>query len=489
MKKTGIFFAVLFACVSPAARPCSAQGLLTLDGYIAQVDANNAEVKSADLSIDATGKKILELDLTYSPYFSGSVNCVDDKSGVSFGSTLPVDTMEALSLDLGLVKKFATGSSVTFGYSDSAAKFDLMYPTSLLANTPAVSSFSGYEIKPFVKVEQSLLKDIGEGLTVSGINKAKAAARAGQYLQLFRKQQIQLGARRSYLALSLAREVVEFRKSSLARAEEILKWNEKKLSMDLADKSDLLQSQAAYKLRQLNLQMAVEDEINACRDFNELRNGTQDTVDEQLEKLPDLGKYYLNISTLTRSGRRADVLSAEELYSSAVFAEREAKYRSGPELSAFGYASLHGLALDSSDAFGQVADAEKPTYTVGLNFSAPFDLSTIKKVNSGYALDVNSAEQALREAELSESNDWNKLLKDWNNVKIRLNSAMEIRDIQNERVAAEKEKFGRGRTTTFELLAAQNDLDDSILSVYRLVLEEFLVFSQTELYDTAPLKN
>ncbi|MHB9156059.1 MAG: hypothetical protein ACYC5N_10305, partial [Endomicrobiales bacterium] len=75
----------------------------------------------------------------------------------------------------------------------------------------------------------------------------------------------------------------------------------------------------------------------------------------------------------------------------------------------------------------------------------------------------------------------------WANVKTRLAIAVEIKDVQEKRVAAEQNKFARGRTTTFLLLTAENDLDDATLSMYRLVFEEFITAAQAELYNTRPL--
>jgi hypothetical protein len=59
--------------------------------------------------------------------------------------------------------------------------------------------------------------------------------------------------------------------------------------------------------------------------------------------------------------------------------------------------------------------------------------------------------------------------------------------VQEQRVANEQKRFERGRSTTFLLLTAENDLDDATLSVYRLVMEEMLIAAQAELFNTQPL--
>jgi outer membrane protein TolC len=55
-------------------------------------------------------------------------------------------------------------------------------------------------------------------------------------------------------------------------------------------------------------------------------------------------------------------------------------------------------------------------------------------------------------------------------------------------VESEQKRFQRGRTTTFLVLNAENDLDDATLSVYRLIFEELLTKAQAELFNTKPIQ-
>jgi outer membrane protein TolC len=89
----------------------------------------------------------------------------------------------------------------------------------------------------------------------------------------------------------------------------------------------------------------------------------------------------------------------------------------------------------------------------------------------------------------SAQNDWDQLETSWVNVKSRLELAKEIMKIQDARVKAEQRKFEKGRTTTFLMLSAENDLDDAILSVYRTVFEEMMTLAQAELFNTKPINN
>jgi glycosyltransferase involved in cell wall biosynthesis len=109
-------------------------------------------------------------------------------------------------------------------------------------------------------------------------------------------------------------------------------------------------------------------------------------------------------------------------------------------------------------------------------------------ITKGYKKDFYAAQQSLSNALIAEKNDWDQLTTTWKNVKSRLALAVQIRDVQEKRVAAERQKYSRGRTTTFNLLTAENDLDDSTLNMYRLVYEELITAAQAELYNTQALQ-
>jgi outer membrane protein TolC len=493
MKKTTfIFLSVLFCCAFQpllAQNAAPAKGVLGLDDYLKQVGKSNPDILSANLSVDSLGKKVLEMDMIYSPIFMGNYTSIDDKSGPGYDSTLIAKELKATVWNFGLSKKWTTGSSTTLGYTNTAANLDLLTPYEPFGPSgPQLYNFNGYDIKPYLRLDQSLLRDFMSRLTKAGINKAKAATRAGQYMQVFRAQQTLFKARSTYLMLSLYREVVNFRHEELSRAEDILQWTQNRVDLDLADKGDLMQVQALYRLRKLTLQLALEDEKNTCRDFNELRGASSDSAAEELEKLSGIVSSCSGITELSRSGERADVLAARASYESSEYAKTETKYRSFPEISAYGMASLHGLDLMKySEALRQVSEQEKPAYTVGVNLIVPLDFFTLAKVRKGYDLDYQSAGETLQKAEISAKKDWEKLLVTWNNVKARLAIAQEIQLIQSDRLANEQLKFKRGRTTMFQLIGAENDLDDATLNAYRLMIEELLTYYQVELYDTKSL--
>jgi len=212
------------------------------------------------------------------------------------------------------------------------------------------------------------------------------------------------------------------------------------------------------------------------------------TAAGDLEKLADKITKYSDVASLARNGNRADVLAARASYRNAELADRETYFRSLPELSLTAMYSLNGLALNYSDAASQVDQGKQPTTTVMLSAVIPLDYWTLTKVQDGYHRDYTAAQAQLQKAELDASDKWAELVQNWTDVKSRLNLAQEIKGIQEKRLAHEQKRMQSGRSTTFNVLTAANDLDDATLNVYRMVFEELVTAAQADLFNTQAFK-
>ena len=458
--------------------------VLSLERYLHQVEELNPQIQGTDVSIKGMEEKSLEMDMVYSPYVNAGYTFSLDKSGSSFGSSLPLEESKTHQWEASLTKKTSLGTQVSTGYSNMSGSFTLTEPAEITKDN-TTDHFTGYEAKPFVRVEQSLLRDFMSGLTQSGIDKSKAQVRAGQWRLVFQKQEILLKARSAYWALSLAREVVTFRKASLKRTEKLLEWTRKQVGLDLMDQSDLLQTEAAYEMRGLSLQEAEENEKKAGRDFNRFLGKVGEKTGFRIEKIAGQIQNLDNPPELKALGTRADLLAMKAEHQSYVFAERETKFRSMPEVSFIGEYSLNGRDTDSSETYEQVCNADKPVYTVGVTCTVPLDYKTLKKVREGFHKDLTASEEYLRSTENGIQNDWEQLLKDWKTVHSKIKLAEKIRVIQENRVENEEKRFERGRTTTLQRIDAENDLDDATLNLYQLIYQKLLIEAEAELYNTA----
>ncbi len=470
MKK--IKFLLLFAVFACAADAVCAQ-TLSMRQYLDLVAENNSELKSVQAGIDALKGKLAEIDRVYSYFFSASLTYGDDRSGKPFVvDSATMDRVSAFSADVNVSRRFETGTQATVGLQGSYGNNDYK----------AGTDYEVAELAPFIRLEQSLLKEWNGGKTKASIAQAKANANSALYLLEYKKQKILLEAKLAYWNLSYCRTVIDFRRSSLERTKKITDWNRKRYDLDLAEKSDMLQSQAAFKQRELNLKLAYEQEVKASRDFNRFISISDPKGKYQVEAFITAGNNFEKDKKLEKKGTRADVLSAEEDVLSAFQAQLLSQKSMGADLVFVGQFALNGVNKDFSKAGSDLGELNKPSYSLGLKYTLPLDFTLRTAVNEGYKAAKISAEKTVENAKLQESSDWFQLVDNWNNAKSRLALSVEIRDIQQKRNEEEQNLLKKGRSTTYLVLQSEQDLDDSYLSMLQNILELISIYEQAEAF-------
>ena len=469
MKKLKLLFLLGFMA---AAVPASGE-MLTMGQYLDLVAENNSELKTVQANIDAVKGKLAEIERVYSYFLSAGVSYIDDQSGRPFAvNSTTMRRTSVFSTDVNVSRQFETGTQLSLGLQSSYEDYNFK-------NTP---NYDVNDIAPFIRLEQSLLKNWNGENTKAGMAQARANANSILYLLEYKKQGILLNAKLSYWNLSYTRTVIDFRRSSLDRTKKILEWNQRRFSLDLAERSDLLQSQAAFKMRELNLKLAYESEVKSSRDFNRLINVSDPRVNYDVEAFITAGKNFEKDKKLEKKGTRADVLSAMEDVITAMQAQLLSERVMGSDLVFTGQFVLNGVNRDFSKASSDLAELNKPTYSVGLRYTVPLDFSLRKTINKGYESAKIAAEKALENAKLQESSDWLQLVDNWNNAKARYALTIEIRDIQQKRNEEEQSLLRKGRSTTYLVLQSEQDLDDTYLSMLQNILELMGICEQAEAF-------
>lgn len=457
-----------------AAEPAS----LPLEAYLDQVRAGHAGLRAAEETARSIPLMAQEAELIYSPLFRATGGRVDNRAEGS--SPLQPERTIAGAWDLALSKKFSTGTTLS-------ADYGLNYTHILYAPIPGFPaalfpSAPFYDARPSLTVSQSLLRDFLGGMTDAGLRRTRALAAAGAAASRYRARAILLQAEMAYWTASLARDTVEFSRSSADRTNRLIQWTEKKVGLNLAEDSDLLQVRAAGKLRELNLRMAEQDLAAAERALNALRGRTDRAVPDALERINERLNATIAPAPVA-TATRLDVEAAELAVAAAEQGDRETRYRSLPEINAFGTVALNGHDPAAGGASGEAFEGDHPTYTVGVAFVAPLDVSTLRRARAGYAAQSAAARRDAEQARLNASQDWSRLAERWEDVTSRLALAREIEALQQQKLAAETQRFSEGRTTTFQLLQFEEEFSQAQLTRLRLGLERLLLEAQARFYN------
>jgi hypothetical protein len=217
-----------------------------------------------------------------------------------------------------------------------------------------------------------------------------------------------------------------------------------------------------------------------------LINISSDKVDYEIDSIEKLGEKFKFIKGLEEmDGKRADTLSVIASADSYVYAQKAAVKNIGSDLKVVGKYALTGVDSNISNSFSQLKADKYSSFMIGLNFSLPLDFSVQKSVIEGYDYDIMSSKKQIEQAELSESNGWLQLLQDWDDKKTEYLISKDVFEIQQERNKEEQKLLRTGRSTTYQVLESEQDLDDAILSVYQTSMNAIFVYLESEmLYNT-----
>lgn len=454
---------------------------LTLDRYLAQVREGNPAVRSAEDTAAAVPLMADEAGMAFSPLFRASGTRVDDRAQGS--SALQPERTIAGVWSVGLSKTFFTGTTASVDYGLNYAH---IFPAPIPGLPPSLAAgfFPAapyYDARPSVSLTQSLLRDFLGGATDASVRRVELQAAAAAAGSRYRARLMAFQAEQAYWTASLARDVLEYDRASLERAQKLIESTEKKVALNLSEKSDLLQVQAGGKLRELNLRMAEQDVVGAERTLETWRGRAGATVAEELEHI-NARLDGAVAPAPAPSGTRLDVQAADLALAGARAGARETSYRARPDLNAFGTVVLNGHDVSAGAASGDSLDGTHPTYTVGAAFVAPLDIFRLKRVRSGYDAAERAAQRDAEAARLGAAQDWAQLVTRWQDVETKLALMREIEALQQQKYQAEVQRFEEGRTTTFQLLSFEEDYSQARLSRLRVGFERLLLEAQARLY-------
>jgi outer membrane protein TolC len=403
-------------------------------------------------------------------FFSQYVQQIDKKPKANL---LEGKRLEAQQLSLGVQKLWSFGlqSQLSYNLSDVFIDRDAVSPSLLAPGVPnplvVFGKDSEYkEAQTKLELVQSLWKN-GFGdeydLQRESLQAKLSMQRAGEQ---YRMRAILAQAEITYWKLALANEAVRTQQGSLARFQKIREWAARRVSMQLADRADLLQAEAGVKAKRYELELAQRDRILAQRAFNTLRAATGDQVEGDLAPIPS---RLLTEARPPQGGVKrldVDVARAQEKVSELEVAQNRERFQ--PQLDLFGTVALNSeQESELGKAAGGAFTTEKPTYIVGIKIAMPLDRDLINQDRNGLVKASEAARYDREQKEFQARQEWEELQRQLGDGRTRLQLMLEIESAQKEKLDYEKQRFERGRSTTFQILQFENDYANAQLGAIK----------------------
>jgi len=454
--------------------------VLTLKKYLEEVRNYNETVRAAGLTQKSHTLKSLEPEEEFMPAFTADVNKFFSKPYVAFGAPVTVifDHTDGYQGTFGLSKKWWTGTQTAVSYN---AKYsDYFY--SPLTSPGFIQDTGLWQAVTSISITQPLVKDFNAHVSRYLEDKVTNLNETAKSLSQFQVQQILAQAEGAYWRLVATRSVTEYKAATLKRTQRLYDWTARRARLNIADRSDLLQAEAALKLRTLELQTAREDQVTAARQFNSLRNIEGDGVPELLEKMSE-AQIEAARQVLSRTAVRLDVVAAEKEMLARRAEAREQRERLKPDVSLYGQAQLFGQDTSYNTAQSGAFKTDYNAYQVGLKMTIPLDFGLISDVKQGYNAAAQAAEVQHSRKNFELDQDWRDLKKKFNDAIARLETARELERLQSDKLLYEKVRLDRGRSTNFQVLTFEEDYSSAQLNRLKIEAEVLSLRAQARLFN------
>ena len=433
-------------------------GALTVQTFLDQVRAGNDTYKSSVSAGEAAPNKAADAEMVYAPSVFATIQSAVDKKELKPASQRGSET-DFNSGQIGISKLSSFGTAAKIYYNGSQ--------TTLRGTSPNfIPQPSWRETAPTIELSHPLWKNANGRDIAKVVAIEQGKAQIIELSESFKRKASLVEAEGYYWRLVLARESLRVSKENLDRANKIVMWNRSRVNKQLADSADLIQAESLGEVREIEMTMALDEEKAASHALNTARGDGSTVVKDELTKItPEL---IASLQVPTRAAVREDLkasIKAENL--SGLGADlAAAKY--SPSLDVVASGALNGRDGDSyAKANAESNKGKHATYLVGLKFSAPLGGESLSRLRSGFAKEKEAASLSVSRKRYENDREWEDLGRRLEETRARLTLTQRIEVTQMRKLAAERERQKRGRSTMFQVLQSESDYATSQLNVIR----------------------
>jgi len=427
---------------------------ISLDEYLTTAKNKNPLFQSYDLSVEAAKAKSDSSELELEPLFTAGYMRSADKSLPS----MIAKERNVEQYNVGLAKKFWTGTAVKI----EAIGRDFQNNGALVSG---IDRYTTGELG--VTVSQSLLKDFFGAGTRKKLERAQSEAKIGISVAELQRRGYLLQVESDFWDYILASEDVTLKKANLERAQRLEKWMSNRVGNGLGERADLYNIKALSTLRLVQYQMA-QDELK-----NQEVKIRQNLSLEDSEAMPTLkGELTTARSYMQNLKNKKDIISLEAEVSrleaeTKMLASEEVADGLKPDLNLFGAYAHTSYDNDRSQAMKDIAKADYPKSTIGVNLSWPINTGAKNGLRDSVHKEALAAQIRAENKKRNAQSDWQNLQRKYEVAVQNVKTLEQVAQLQRERLKEEQNRFSKGRSITQSVVTAETDAAEAEISLLK----------------------
>jgi len=462
---------------------------LNLDQFLDQVLNQHKAIKSYSQSQQAAEYFREATDTVLSPQLSLQGGYIDDQKPTVTMPYYMINRTQGWNYSATLGKLFSTGTQASL----SANLSQLSLSTTDRMQVPGSAIYSNQSLgvgSLGVSLAQSLWKDFfGRATHLRQDREWKTEILKQQTFNLQIKQ-IVVEAENAFWDLLYLQEELQQRIDTLQRSKKIEVWVKKRFSNGIGDKADVLNAEGLSAARSLQLLQTQDDIVAAKRkvvDLLELENVDQVPIlrgdIKNIRKLESLVPESSKASASSRKVRLDSYLAILEAKVKSIGAS-EAEESMKPDLQLAGSYATNSYDFNNgiTGAYNNLTNTNLPTLNVGLKFVWLLD-SDLRNANRESARREALSSTFNMQRQLLESDSaWQEMNRRHQELTREVQAAAFMADVQNKKASAEREKLEKGRSITSQVITAEQDAAESVLTLTKLEVAQRKLESQARLF-------
>jgi outer membrane protein TolC len=445
---------------------------LTLEQYLNQVREKNQAVIASTMIVEGTASRQDEGRLIFRPSIFAQGQMAVDKKHVANQATQG-NRVDNEFVTAGLMQQFDFGMKGQLSYSVIHTK---IYNAG--ANFVPLADYNDGVAR--IELSQSLWRNFWGKESKAQSDLIDSQSKAVGHLENFRIKSTLASAENVYWNLSQMKKIVKVQTDNLSRSQKLSQWNQRRINSGLAERSDFLQAEANYKLREYELKNALLEKSSLERTFNSLRGIEGGIVTESLTSIES--KELKALPLPVKAEFRDDTKAALEQQKLAKANADLAIERNKPTFEVYGSYAFNGRDPERAEAISDSFKTDHSTSAVGVRFNAPLDFGTTSKNIDGYKKEQIAAEYTYQKKVFDQEREWTDLVARFEDAKTRLSLVEKIADAQKVKITNENNRLSNGRTTTFQVLNFEQDYASAELLKIQSETNLLNIYSQLKIF-------
>lgn len=423
---------------------------LNVDQYLVQVKQNNENLASHELLMQAGFARSTEGFLITAPHLLGGAGYTKDREP-PISQAIRGNEVKTENLNIGIAKKFTTGTNVKLEYENTYYHIDNASPQ-------LVNHDKFWYAKPIISIQQPLFRDWLGKETKALINLKNSQMQGLGHTKKFIIQNILMEAKTAYWDLASILANIKIKQEAVSRSQRLFEWAKKRVELGLGNDSDMIQAKSALLQRELELQSLQDFKKTKARLFNALRNIQSDTVDEKLDSFDVVDiKLLMPKDKKLPPAIREDLKAQYQNYLLSTAQAHTAEQNITPTVNLDVKYYPTGRDMPYTDAASEAFRLRHNTVSVAIKFDVPLDYNLNKNLASAYKAEKHAAELALTRKQFEVNNEWQQLAEQFILLYNQLSLTKQLENTQSQKLKNEESLLKNGRTSTFQVIQFEQD--------------------------------